>query len=131
MRYGTQSSSASYPPKASSTSHLVFLSMISRWLPTQAAQSSSVWHWYKILNNELSAYDSVSPSVRSATVGSETRISQNKGMPRESDISSYRGYTVKFVQVPRIRKNSWYASDNLTGYASEGKPVGDARIDKS
>ena len=60
MRYGTQPSSASYPPKDSSTSHPVFLSMISRWLPMQAAQSSSVRQWYNILNNELSAYDCVS-----------------------------------------------------------------------
>ena len=58
MRYGTQPSSASYPPKASSTSHPVILSMISRWLPPQAAQSSSVRHWCKKINNGLSAYGS-------------------------------------------------------------------------
>ena len=73
----------------------------------------------------------VFPCGRSATVGSETRISQNKGMPQKLDICSYSEYTVKFMQVPRTRKNVRNASDNLTGYASGRKPVGDARIDKS
>ena len=58
----------------------------------------------------------VFPSVRSATVRSETRISQNKGMPRESDICPYNEYAAKFMQVLRTRKNSRYTSDNLTGY---------------
>ena len=73
----------------------------------------------------------VFPSDRSATVGLETRIIQNKGVPRESDISSYSEYTVKFMQVPRIRKNSRHTSDKLIGYASDGKPMGVARINKS
>ena len=73
----------------------------------------------------------VFPSDRSATVGLETRIIQNKGVPRESDISSYSEYTVKFMQVPCTRKNSWYVSDNHAGYARERKSVSDARIDKS
>ena len=72
----------------------------------------------------------VFPSGRSAKVGSETSISQNRGIPRETDICSYSEYDVKFMQVSRTRKNSRYASDNLTGYARERKPVGDARIDK-
>ena len=73
----------------------------------------------------------VFPSGRSATVGSETRIGQNKGMPRESDISSYSEYAAKFMQLPRTRKNSQYASDNPTRYATGRKLLGDARIDKS
>ena len=59
MRYATQPSSARYPQKASSTSYPVFRSTIPQWIPKQAAQSSSVWHWYKKINNGLSAYDSV------------------------------------------------------------------------
>ena len=131
MRYVTQSSSARYPPKVSSTSHPVFLSKI---LPVASNASCPVFFSTTLVQENKQWIVSIwqcFPSVRSATNGSETRISQNKGMHRESDICSYNEYAAKFMQVPRTRKNSWYASDNLTGYASEGKPVGDARIDKS
>ena len=55
------------------------------------------------------------PSDRSATVGLQQK--SFRGMPRESDVCSFNEYAAKSMQVPRIRKNSRYASDNLTGYS--------------
>ena len=87
MRYGTPFSSIRYPPKASSTSHLVFLSTIPRWFPnascpvffcTALIQDFKLW---------IVSIWQCFPSGRSATVGVKQK--SIRGMPRESDISSF------------------------------------------
>ena len=129
MRYDTPISSITYPPKASSISHPVFLNTISWWLPTEAAQSSSVRRWYKALNYELSAYDSVfqmadlqqfglkQKSVRTKVCLENQILVHSVCCQVHASLSHKEEFTVHIRQPHRLFKKQ--------------KPVGDAIISKS
>ena len=71
----------------------------------------------------------VFPSGRSATVKSEARISQNKGISLESDISSYNKYDVN-ASLSHKEKFTVHIRQPHRLFKKQ-KPVGDAIINKS